>query len=426
MCVPSHSRVLRTKLLDKMKLIVEEANSFPFNQLKLSEEKINGLKYGFVSAGIPYSHLIDTLSYFGLQDKVSLLKLGMVFPLPRKLIVQLLKSVDKLLIVEELEPIFETEIKKIAFEEGLANKLEIHGKDYFPQKFEFPAEMYLEKIAEFTGQLFEKNKNPKMELDLPVRLPVLCPGCSHRASYYAINQVEKEMKTKFINSSDIGCYTLGVYKPLEAIDAQICMGGSIGMANGLAKLYEDKNPILAILGDSTFFHTGVPALINAVYNGNDMLIVILDNRSTSMTGFQDNPGTGIKITNEPGKRIVIEDLVKGCGVPEENIFVADPNNMEDMVETVRKAVKKKGVRVVVSRHTCSLIELAEFKAKGIKPPTVKVNKSECKGCLICVNQFGCPGLVINADDKKVEIDQELCRGCGVCVDVCPHDAIYEE
>jgi len=425
-CVPSHSRVLRTKLLDKMKLIAEEANSFPFNQLKLSEEKINGLKYGFLSAGIPYSHLIDTLSYFGLQNKVSLLKLGMVFPLPRKLIVKLLKSVDKLLIVEELEPIFETEIKKIAFEEGLANKLEIHGKDYFPQKFEFPAEMYLEKIAEFTGQIFEKNKNPKMELDLPVRLPVLCPGCSHRASYYAINQVEKEMKTKFINSSDIGCYTLGVYKPLEAIDAQICMGGSIGMANGLAKLYEDKNPILAILGDSTFFHTGVPALINAVYNGNDMLIVILDNRSTSMTGFQDNPGTGIKITKEPGKRIIIEDLVKGCGVPEENIFVSDPNNMEDMLETLRNAVKRKGVRVVVSRHTCSLIEMAEFKAKGIKPPIVKVNKSECKGCLICVNQFGCPGLVINADDKKVEIDQDLCRGCGVCVDVCPHDAIYEE
>ncbi|MEJ2249550.1 MAG: indolepyruvate ferredoxin oxidoreductase subunit alpha [Candidatus Lokiarchaeota archaeon] len=425
-CVPSHSRVLRTKLLEKMDNIAEEANQFPFNNLKLSEEKIDGIKYGFISAGIPYSHLNDSLSYFDIRNKVSILKLGLVFPLPRKLVVQLLKSVDKLLVIEELEPIIETEIKKIAFEENLSNKLEIHGKDYFPRKFEFPAELYLEKIAKFIGENFEKNENPTLELDLPVRLPVLCPGCSHRATYYAINQVEKELKKKFINSSDIGCYTLGVYKPLEGIDAQICMGGSIGMANGFAKIYDEENPVLAILGDSTFFHTGVPALINAVYNKNDMLVIILDNRSTSMTGFQDNPGTGIMITKEPGKRIIIEDLVIGCGVPKENVFVSDPNNLDEMIGTLKEAIQRDGVKVVVSRHVCSLLEINEFRAKGIKPPTIKVDKSSCIGCLICVNQFGCPALVINPDEKKVEIDQELCRGCGVCIDVCPHDAIYEE
>jgi indolepyruvate ferredoxin oxidoreductase alpha subunit len=425
-CVPSNSRVMRSKLIDKMEDISNEADKFPFNSLDLSDKKIDGIKYGFISSGIPFAHLSDTLSYYGIENEVSVLKLGMVFPLPRNLIIRLLQSVDKLLIIEELEPILETEIKKIAFEEGFTNKLEIHGKDLFPKKFEFPAELYLENIAKFIGKDFERYEIPKMDLELPVRLPVLCPGCSHRATYYAINQIEKELKKKFIKSSDIGCYTLGVYKPLEAIDAQICMGGSIGMANGLAKLYDEETPILAILGDSTFFHTGVPALINAVYNQNDMLIIVLDNRSTSMTGFQDNPGTGIKITKEPGKRIIIEDLVKGCGVLEENVFVSDPNDLDDMKDILREAMKRKGVRVVISRHTCSLIEMSEFKAKGIEPRSFKVDESSCKGCLICVNQFGCPALIINANDKKVEIDEDLCRGCGVCADVCINDAIFEE
>jgi len=275
------------------------------------------------------------------------------------------------------------------------------------------------------GLEYEGISVPNELIIMPPRLPILCPGCSHRASFYAIKQVEKKLKTKFVNSSDIGCYTLAVYKPLEGIDTEICMGGSIGLANGISKMQSKENPVLAILGDSTFFHSGIPSLINAVYNQNNILVMILDNRSTSMTGFQDNPGTGIKITKEPGTKVVIEDLVKGCGVSPENLWIEDSNNLLEMIEKLEEAVKADGVRVFISRHTCSLVEANEFKAAQIVPPTVKVDQQKCKGCLICVNKFGCPSIIFNENEKKAIIDQDTCRGCKVCIDVCIHDAIYE-
>jgi indolepyruvate ferredoxin oxidoreductase alpha subunit len=273
---------------------------------------------------------------------------------------------------------------------------------------------------------YNRTPVPKDLIIIPPRLPILCPGCSHRASFYAIKQVEKKLKTKFVNSSDIGCYTLAVYKPLESLDTEVCMGGSIGLANGISKIQSNENPVLAILGDSTFFHSGIPALINAVYNQNNILVVILDNRSTSMTGFQDNPGTGIKITKELGTKVNIEDLVKGCGVSSENMWVEDSNNLLKMIDKLEEAVKAKGVRVFISRHTCSLVEINEFKSKEIVPPIVKVDSEKCKGCLICVNKFGCPSIIFDESEKKAIIEQDTCRGCKVCIDVCIHDAIYEE
>jgi indolepyruvate ferredoxin oxidoreductase alpha subunit len=424
-CLPSHSRVLRMRLLERMEDISEFADRFPFNSLQISKEKINGTRYGFIAAGVPYSHLIDALNHFGIKENISILKLGMVYPVPRKMISEFLKSVDEVLVIEELEPFLEDIAKKIAYEEGLSKEVIIHGKDYFPQNGEIPAELYLESIAKWLGLKYEKVPIPHELLIIPPRLPILCPGCSHRATFYAIKQVEKKMKTKFVNSSDIGCYTLAVYEPLEGLDTEICMGGSIGLANGIAKVQSEINPVLAILGDSTFFHSGIPALINAVYNNNDMLVVILDNRSTSMTGFQDNPGTGIKITKEPGTRVIIEDLVRGCGVPEKNIWIENSNDLNQMIEKLEEAVKTKGVRVFISRHICSLLETKQFKAQKIQPPTIKINQDKCIGCLICINKFGCPAIIFDEKSRKANIDQSFCRNCKVCIDVCPQDAIYE-
>jgi indolepyruvate ferredoxin oxidoreductase alpha subunit len=425
-CLPSHSRILRLRLLERLKEISDFADSFPFNSLRISKKKFNGKKIGFVSAGIPYSQLIDALNHFGIKDDVSILKLGMVYPPPKDLIKKLFSSVDKILVVEELEPFIENILKQIAYDEGFSKEIEIHGKDMFPQNGEFLAELYLENIADFMDLEYHSVPVPNNLLIIPPRLPILCPGCSHRASFYAIKQVEKKLKTKFINSSDIGCYTLAVYKPLESLDTEVCMGGSIGLANGISKIQPNENPVLAILGDSTFFHSGIPALINAVYNQNNILVVILDNRSTSMTGFQDNPGTGIKITKEIGTKVNIEDLVKGCGVSSENLWVEDSNNLLKMVEKLEEAVKAEGVRVFISRHTCSLIEINEFKSKEIVPPIVRVDSEKCKGCLICVNKFGCPSIIFDENKKKAIIEQDTCRGCKVCIDVCIHDAIYEE
>jgi indolepyruvate ferredoxin oxidoreductase alpha subunit len=425
-CLPSHSRVLRVRLLERLEDISEFADEFPFNSLKLSKEKINGVRYGFVAAGIPYSQLLDALNYFGITNKVSILKLGLVYPPPKKLIKKLFDSTDEIVVVEELEPFIENILKQLAFEEGISNELKIHGKDLFPQNGEFSAEIYLENIASLVGLPYEKVPVPENMMIIPPRLPILCPGCGHRATFYAIKQVEKKMKTKFVNSSDIGCYTLAVYKPLEGIDTEVCMGGSIGLANGIAKIQPEKNPVLAILGDSTFFHSGIPALINAVYNKNNILVVILDNRSTSMTGFQDNPGTGITLTKEQGIRVIIEDLVKGCGVSPDKIWVEDSNNLNKTIEKLEIAVKAEGVRVFISRHLCSLVEANQFRVQHIKPPIVKVDQDKCVGCLICVNKFGCSALNFDDSENKVIIDQATCRGCKVCIEVCPQNAIYEE
>jgi len=424
-CLPSHSRVHRFRLLERLREITDFADDFPFNSLTLSDKGIDGKRYGFVAAGIPYAQLMDALNYFDLKDSVSILKLGMVYPPPKRLIQKLLKSVNKILVVEELEPFIENILKQIAFDEGLSKDVEIHGKDIFPQNGEFPAELYLESISVLMDLDYSGISVPENLMIIPPRLPILCPGCSHRASFYAIKQVEKKLKTKFINSSDIGCYTLAVYKPLEGLDAEICMGGSIGLANGFSKIQPKENPIVAIIGDSTFFHSGIPSLINAVYNQNEMLVMILDNRSTSMTGFQDNPGTGIKITKELGTKIIIEDLVKGCGVPQENIWTVDSNNLSEMIEKLEEAIKAQGVKVFISRHTCSLIELNELRSKQIKLPIIKVDPEKCKGCLICVNKFGCPSISFNHEKKKASIEQETCRGCEVCIAVCKDDAIFK-
>jgi len=425
-CLPSHSRILRLRLLERLKEISDFADNFPFNSLQISKKKVNGKKIGFISAGVPYSHLIDALNHFGIKDDVSILKLGMVYPLPKNLLKKLFSSVDKILVIEELEPFIENIVKQIAYEEGLSKEIEIHGKDMFPQNGEFLPELYLENLADIMDLEYSRIPVPNDIIIIPPRLPILCSGCSHRASFYAIKQVEKKLKTKFVNSSDIGCYTLAVYKPLEGLDTEVCMGGSIGLANGISKIQSNENPVLAILGDSTFFHSGIPALINAVYNQNNILVVILDNRSTSMTGFQDNPETGIKITKEVGTKVNIEDLVKGCGVSSENLWVEDSNNLKNMIDKLEEAVKAKGVRVFISRHTCSLVESNEFKSKEIVPPIVKVDSEKCIGCLICVNKFGCPSIIFDQKEKKAKIEQDTCRGCKVCIDVCIHDAIYEE
>ncbi|MFW9822199.1 MAG: indolepyruvate ferredoxin oxidoreductase subunit alpha [Candidatus Thorarchaeota archaeon] len=425
-CLPSHSRVLRFRLLERLEEISDFADDFPFNSLKISNEKINGKKFGFVAAGIPYAQLLDALEYFDIKDKVSILKLGMVYPPPKRLIKELFNAVDSILVVEELEPFLENILKQIAFEEGISKEIEIHGKDFLPQNGEFSAELYFETLAALMDLEYEGIPVPQDLLIIPPRLPILCPGCSHRSSFYAIKQIEKKMKTKFVNSSDIGCYTLAVYKPLEGLDTEICMGGSIGLANGISKIQSEKNPVLAILGDSTFFHSGIPALINAVHNQNNMLVMILDNKATSMTGFQDNPGTGIKITKEFGTRVIIEDLVLGCGVTKENLWVVDSNNLPEMIEKLEEAVKAEGVRVFISRHKCSLLEMNELRSKQLESSVIKVDPEKCKGCLICIDEFGCPSLFFDEKEKKAYIEQESCRDCKVCIDVCIHSAIYEE
>lgn len=422
--LPTNARVNRPKLLARLKKITALADDFPFTSLELSEARVKGKKVGFVAAGVPYAHLVDTLHQYRVKDQVSVLKLGMIYPPPERLFRELLETVDEVLVVEELEPFLEDLLKKYAYEYNLADRVRIHGKDVFPQQGEFPAELYREKIAAFLGLDYEATTLPDDIFSSPPRPPVLCPGCSHRTTFYAINLVQREMDTRFVHSSDIGCYTLGFYPPTNGVDTCICMGGSIGLANGISKLQSGDNPVLALLGDSTFYHSGVSGLINAVYNQNDLLLVIMDNGSTCMTGFQDHPGTGQLIIREPGTKVVMEDLVRGCGVAPEAIWVADSNNLPELLEKMRKAVQQEGVRVFISRHTCSLLESNARRRQHIKPPEVTIDPDKCTNCLVCVKYFGCPALTIV--EENVTVDKTLCTGCGVCSYICPKGAISVE
>lgn len=412
--LPSQAKINRQKLLDRLDAIRKIADTFELNKFYKKE----GAKLGILTSGVPYAHIVDALALLGLSDKISILKLGMTFPQPEGLIADFAKSVDKILVVEELEPIQETVLKRICFDKKI--NVEIIGKGFIPQKYELNPEVIVDKIATFAG--VENPIKPVKCEDLitpPPRPPVLCAGCSHRSFYYTLNQIEKKRKVRFVKSSDIGCYTLGFYPPINGIDASICMGASIGLANGISKL--DSRPIFAILGDSTFFHSGVASLINAVYNKNEFIVCILDNLATAMTGHQDHPGTGVKLDRGPGVRVVIEKLVEGIGVPKENIWILNAFNIEEMTKGLNEAIDAKGVRVCIIRTKCALLQVADHKANKTTPVPYRVNQDKCTKCRACLTIYGCPAFTV--EGESISIMPDACIGCGTCVAVCKFGAI---
>jgi indolepyruvate ferredoxin oxidoreductase alpha subunit len=415
--LPTNARVQRVEQLKRYEKLRIFSNKFPFTKLEIKD----GAKIGLISSGIPYSYANDALLKLNLTDKTSTLKLGMVFPQPEKLMARLFESSEKIVVIEELDPFLEDFAKKLAFELGV--KIEIAGKKFFPRN----DELNLNKVIEGLTKFLEV---PNPYVSLPVetkslheaspRPPVLCPGCSHRNMFYALRLMEQKLGKNFVYASDIGCYTLGFYKPIEAIDTCICMGASIGMANGIAKLH--NGPVLAIIGDSTFFHTGMPGLMDAVYNQNDVLIIILDNNATAMTGFQPHPGTGVKITGELGTKIELESLVLGAGIEKDHLWVVDSNELEQTTKAIQEAVNVKGPKVFISRHPCILLERNTRKDLKIIP--VKINEEKCNNCMICIKNFGCPALTLV--NGKVSVVESQCSGCNICVKICPFGAIFSQ
>ncbi|TXT67775.1 MAG: Indolepyruvate oxidoreductase subunit IorA [Promethearchaeota archaeon] len=422
--LPSNARIQRVTQLERYEKLREVSNSFPYTILNIHD----GAKIGIISSGIPYSYVNDALLKLDLTNNVSTLKLGMVFPQPEDLMLKLFEHSERIVIVEELDPFLEDFAKKLAFEHNIP--IEIEGKKFFPRN----GELNLSKVIKgLTGFL----DIPNPFINLPVdthdlhkaspRPPVLCAGCSHRHTFYALKLIEQKYRNASIipdemvepcYSSDIGCYTLGFYKPIEAIDTCICMGGSIGMANGIAKLH--NGPVFALIGDSTFFHTGVPGLINAVYNQNNIIVVILDNSATAMTGFQPHPGTGQKITGEPGTKVPLEQIVRGTGIQEDHLWIVDSNKLKETTNAIEQAINIEGPSVIISRHICSLLEKRIHRDKKVIP--VEIDEEKCSNCMICISNFGCPAITMK--NKKVSVLQLQCTGCKVCIDVCPNGAIH--
>lgn len=333
------------------------------------------------------------------------MKIGFSYPLPENLIRQLAKEVELVLVVEELDPILEMEVKALG--------ISCYGKEYFPFEGELTPNIVAEGISmalnSLGGKTYSINWVSKKRVEnIPERPPVLCAGCGHRNLFYVLK------KMRAIVTGDIGCYTLSVNPPLNAMDTCVCMGASIGEAHGFEKVQpdDDRKKVVAIIEDSTFVHSGITGLINMVYNQSKATVIILDNQTTGMTGHQDHPGTEVTLKGEKVKELDFEKLAKAIGV--EYVAVVDPYDMEETEKVLREAIEFEGVSLVIARCPCVLIK------KEKKLPYV-VDKEKCTECWLCL-RLGCPAVYKKGD--KAVIQTHVCAGCGACEFLCRFNAIH--
>jgi len=406
--VPAVSRNLHKVLLQRYDRALEKAEKSPFNEI------IGKGKWGIVANGVCVNYVLDAVSDLGIGDKVSILKLGFSYPVPRDLCTRFMKSVDKILVVEELEPINERELKAIAQEQGISVTIQGKGTAGLSRLFEYDPGMVRKAVAATFG-LDYKAPVPVDSADLPPlpgRPPTLCAGCPHRATYYSVKQV---YGTDAIHPTDIGCYTLGLLAPLSMGDLGICMGASVSSACGISRATDQK--VAAFIGDSTFFHSGITGLINAVHNNHKFTLFILDNGTTAMTGHQPHPGVDSEPMGLDLPQISLEEVVRGCGV--KDVHVVKPFNIKKTVEAIRASLEYDGISVVISKEYCPLF--AKGIGKSRKAKAFQVNQDKCKNHRDCINMLACPAMYL--EGERVLINENQCIGCSVCAQICPENAI---
>lgn len=357
----------------------------------LNRFEMGGTDLGIIASGTAYQYVKEA---FG--DSVSVLKLGLVYPLPEKLILDFAAKVDRLIVVEELDSFIEDHCKKL----GLA----VSGKDIFPLIDEFSQNLVREKLRSIIAP------GKSLDIEIPARPPVMCAGCPHRGLFHALN----ENKATVIG--DIGCYTLGAVAPLNAMDSTVCMGASVSGLHGFNKALgqDGEKHAVAVIGDSTFMHSGVTGLINIAYNASNSTVIIVDNSITGMTGHQQNPTTGFNIKGDPAGKINLEALCLSVGI--RRVRVVDPYDLKQCIEAVREELNAEEPSVIISRRPCALLKTVKAK------PPLKVSAEKCKGCRACM-KIGCPALSFK--ENKAKVDQTLCVGCGVCTQMCVFDAFEE-
>jgi len=406
--VPAVSRKLHQLLLEKFDRALEKSEKSPYNEI------IGNGKWGIVANGVSLNYVRDALSDLNITNKVSILKLGFSWPLPKKLCAKFLGQVEKVLVVEELEPIMENDLKAIAQENGSTISIKGKGVGRLSRLFEYDPRLVREGIAEY----FKVDYRGAAVVDisdlpeLPGRPPNLCAGCPHRATYYAVKHV---YGTDTIHPSDIGCYTLGLLPPISMADFLICMGSSVSSSCGFAQATDQK--VVSFIGDSTFFHSGITGLINAVHNNHRFTLVILDNGTTAMTGHQPHPGVNTQPLGVERTQVSIENVVRGCGV--QDVHLVQPFKVKKTIEAVKASMAYDGISVIISREYCPLFAKAIGEKKRTRPFHVNLNK--CKDHRVCINQLACPAMYL--EGNQVAIDKNLCTGCSVCAQICPENAI---
>jgi len=375
------SAVLRHIEVEKREdRLQEDVNSFSVNKIEY-----NDLSLGVVCSGVVYQYVKEAL------PDASVFKLGVVYPLPFKLLREFSKTVKELVVIEELEPFFENQLK--------AHGISARGKELFSKQGEISVALIKEKLLGVP-----QNRH---RADLPPRPPVMCAGCPHRGVFYILN------KLKLTVTGDIGCYTLGALPPLNAVDTVLCMGASIGMAHGFKKalLGEAKN-VVAVIGDSTFIHSGLTGLVNAVYNKSNLKLIILDNSTTGMTGHQQHPATGVTLSGEATVKLNLESAAKALGA--DSVVAVDAYDLTQLEKIIKEEMQKDGVSVIIARRPCALL------SRDYPPPYAV---SDCKKCGMCF-KIGCPAIE-KTSDGTAKINASLCTGCGVCKQLCKFNAISE-
>ena len=369
---------------ERTRKLIEYANDCPFNKVEMGDTAL-----GIITSSTSYQYAKEV---FG--DKASILKLGLVNPLPDKLILDFAAKVDKLVIIEELDPIIENHCKVLG--------LTVTGKDILPMEGEFSQNLIAQKLGVEIGQAKTLGE------PLPGRPPVMCAGCPHRGLFYTLS------KNKCTVLGDIGCYTLGAVAPLSAMEMTLCMGASISSTHGFNKALgkESENKTVAVIGDSTFMHSGMTGLANIAYNQSNSTVIILDNSITGMTGHQQNPTTGYNIKGDPAGKINLEALCKAMGF--ERVRVVDPYNLAECDQAIKEELAADAPSVIISRRPCALLKYVKHSAP------LKVDTAKCVGCKACM-KLGCPA--ISMKNGKACVDVTLCVGCGVCQQLCKFGAL---
>lgn len=365
-------------------------------------------KKGIITGGISYMYVKEALREIGAE--VPVLKISTPYPFPQKLALSFLTGLDEVLAVEELEPVLEKEMLLLAGKKHLA--VDVKGKltGNVQPAGENSAESVKRALIRFLGLEEQPEEDKAAPPELPVRPPVLCAGCPHRASFYAVKKAMQGKKAVF--AGDIGCYTLGNAMPLDMVDTCLCMGADITIAQGL-HIIEPDGVHFSFIGDSTFFASGITGIINAVYNQTDIIVIVLDNSTTAMTGHQPHPGTGYTVQGKKTTAVSIPAVLRAVGV--EFVETVDPFDQEKAVRTVRRAAEEKGVKAIIFKAPCIAVE----KRRRL----FEIDRNKCINCRKCVRELGCPA--IEADKNGVKIEADLCFGCSLCAQVCPVSAIRE-